>query len=262
MLWVLILAAALAVAPPTTMVERSAPAVQENHRGAVARWNIPRNLHPLTLAPNTLTTGQTNLPAAAPNDFWFVSEDYPVVTPGNDDDTRTDSAIWCLSGHWLTGGARLRPEFSQAAEGLVVGAERLRMVRAPVAGYSPPKVQEARQQRLLLRINPDDVSRADPFGGLGQVIDVTSFDMTEFQADVVHVTLPTGPVQPFAALAHQYDELDTIDRYGIGGGTRWTISPNANLGTQLLYFPGDKTSTDPDILRSDIRLMARLEIRF
>ena len=243
----LILAIALgAAAPPTTMAEQIARAEARNPGS---------DLHVLSLEPESRFTFESGDSNAASGSRPLPRADYPIVSV-------PAPAGWAGSTAQSARRERLELQFSQAAEGMVVGARSLGMVGAAGAGFAPPKLKEAQQQRLLLRLNPDDSANSDPFAALSQVIDVTSFDMTEFQADVVRVALPTGQVQPFAALAHQYDDLETIDRYGIGAGTRWTISPNANFGTQLLYFPADKTSTDPDLARSDVRWMTRLEINF
>ncbi len=277
MLWPLIMALSLVVVPPPTITERIEQARFEELHSRDGR----RAIDLLTLdADAALGKRPRLLPVVVSTDFWFMSDHYPVVTyPGEDEawwilsyswiiggarhvDEQTSTKWRVLSHSWLTGGARVQPKVSRTVEGLVVGEQSLGMLQKELPGLAPPKLNDAKQQRLLVRLNPGDDPRSDPFSVLGQIFDVTNFDLPDFQADVITLAIPTGSVQPFAAIAHQYDELDTINRYGIGGGTRWLIGPNANFGTQLLYFPGDRAALNADESHGDVRCMTRLEIGF
>jgi len=155
-----------------------------------------------------------------------------------------------------------RVNLGLAAAEMVVGARgdsRLHLgTEESATAPAPPELHDSRLRRELLRLDPGDDPRHDPLSA----VDVTSFDLPQFQADVVTLEAPTGTVRPFAAIAHQYDDLDLIDRYGIGAGTKWLITPHANLGTQLLFLPHEGLMPESDLLRNDVRFMTRLEISF
>jgi hypothetical protein len=152
---------------------------------------------------------------------------------------------------------------SAAVEDMAVGTRQLGPLRLEPGTFAPPLLNNESQRHDLLSLRSADNPHDDPFGLISRVVDFTSFDHPMFQADVVSLLAPTGTVQPFAAIAHQYGDLDDSGRYGIGAGTKWTISPNANFGTELLFLPHTMTpAIDTDMPRNDVQLMARLEVNF
>lgn len=104
---------------------------------------------------------------------------------------------------------------------------------------------------------------------LADVFDYAPVDLPQQQSDVLRVVAPTRGVQPFAALALDAVPRRTLPRdngtLGFGGGTLFRLGKTADLGTEVLLFPGPPATdgagpgTGP---ADDVRVFTRLQIRF
>lgn len=102
--------------------------------------------------------------------------------------------------------------------------------------------------------------QADVLSVVGQYFDVNSLELSHSDLQSVHVLLSQQFVRPFFSVARE--ELPSeIERFGIGGGLQWMISPQASIGAEVLYF-APTTTPELETLRSDLRVVGRFELRF
>jgi len=93
-------------------------------------------------------------------------------------------------------------------------------------------------------------------------LDADFYDFAAYQSGVVRFVMP-GKVAPFAALAREeLSEVQDRSRIGAGAGAKLQLSPNANLGTELLLFPPMVEMSGDVLKNADMKMMTRLELKF
>lgn len=96
---------------------------------------------------------------------------------------------------------------------------------------------------------------------LGDMLDMDETERPWSTTTTVHLLAKFGtPVVPFFSVAHEVDALDNFDRFGLGGGMLYQLTPNAAITTEILYF--NDQSNYNETLSRETRMMARLEIDF
>ena len=87
--------------------------------------------------------------------------------------------------------------------------------------------------------------------------------MSSFESQALQISAPGGWLSPYAAVAldaaPKLQSAADSSTLGFGGGTKLKLSPHADLGTEVLLFPGSRSDGTNS---SDVRVLTSLQIRF